>query len=785
MNYFSLNNIKDLFELFVQNHFQLKRFGFGIVPDVEQIISDKQTFPVLYANLIDIQYPTDNLKTFNFNILIFDLLKNDKSNEQDVWSDCIQVGEDFIRFLNHNSNDYYQIIGQSRIETFTERFTDFVAGCNLNLSIQVDSNLQNDCGIPLEGFDLNMPSFLASGGTPIGSNFTCEDLLGCDLFTGLSGQSQANYDNIVVLSGNQSSFVLSSVFETYTANTQTNFDNYLPLSGGTVNGKTILKIESGNSISNSIFSSTGNTISFDGNSDDDDTDFFTQGSDLFGEGIKGTILGRANVATGESAIMALGDLANGGLSNYSIYATAIGENEKSSSVSIENGLVTLTSTSGTNQTYLGVADGQILLSFKQGGYLLPNTSGTSGQVIMNDGSNHTYWANINQAKVQPGLNTYTGGTALYPTVNISAATLSSLSSSTISGGTFYSGSTPLSTVINNIALSLTGLTTSATTIYSGTSGALFYQSGTTLYQDASNLFYNSITKSLGVGTNAPNSKVHIRGTGTTVNTYALTVQNSSNQDILRVDNSSSVIVGSITGSDTSSLTIARPQPSPATIASGGYIYIGGGEYGAGKYRLIKFGYATPVFIGYQEETSFDYTRGDLVFGTRPTTVNVDPTERMRIKADGSIGIGTNLSTSRLHIKGSGATSSTSAFRVDTSTNAPSLYVGDDVKVGVGTAAPNSTLQVSGSASFSYAAKAANYTASTTDYTIDCTANSFSVTLPTAVSIAGRVYVIKNSGSGVISANTTSAQTIDGTTLQTLNQWDVLRVQSTGSNWIKI
>ena len=45
--------------------------------------------------------------------------------------------------------------------------------------------------------------------------------------------------------------------------------------------------------------------------------------------------------------------------------------------------------------------------------------------------------------VQPGLNTYTGGTALNPTVNISAATLTYLSATTISGGTLYSGSTNL------------------------------------------------------------------------------------------------------------------------------------------------------------------------------------------------------------------------------------------------------------------------------------------------------------------------------------------------------
>jgi len=49
--------------------------------------------------------------------------------------------------------------------------------------------------------------------------------------------------------------------------------------------------------------------------------------------------------------------------------------------------------------------------------------------------------------VQPGLNTYTGGTSAVPTVNISAATLSYLSATTISADTIYSGLTPLFSVI--------------------------------------------------------------------------------------------------------------------------------------------------------------------------------------------------------------------------------------------------------------------------------------------------------------------------------------------------
>jgi len=58
----------------------------------------------------------------------------------------------------------------------------------------------------------------------------------------------------------------------------------------------------------------------------------------------------------------------------------------------------------------------------------------------------------------------------------------------------------------------------------------------------------------------------------------------------------------------------------------------------------------------------------------------------------------------------------------------------------------------------YVGKTSTYTILDTDYFVDCS-GTFTVTLPTAVGVAGKVYVIKNSGSGSITVNTTSSQTI--------------------------
>ena len=66
----------------------------------------------------------------------------------------------------------------------------------------------------------------------------------------------------------------------------------------------------------------------------------------------------------------------------------------------------------------------------------------------------------------------------------------------------------------------------------------------------------------------------------------------------------------------------------------------------------------------------------------------------------------------------------------------------------------------------------------TDYTIECTANSFTVTLPTAVGIEGKIFNIPNTGSGTI--------TLVGDGLSEVIYTDEsFQIQSNGTNYIII
>jgi hypothetical protein len=82
----------------------------------------------------------------------------------------------------------------------------------------------------------------------------------------------------------------------------------------------------------------------------------------------------------------------------------------------------------------------------------------------------------------------------------------------------------------------------------------------------------------------------------------------------------------------------------------------------------------------------------------------------------------------------------------------------------------------------YAAKTGTYAITTSDHFIECTSGSFTVTLPTAVGVPGKIYVIDNSGAGTITIATTSSQTIDGSAPGTLAGGVKLTVYSNGANW---
>ena len=131
------------------------------------------------------------------------------------------------------------------------------------------------------------------------------------------------------------------------------------------------------------------------------------------------------------------------------------------------------------------------------------------------------------------------------------------------------------------------------------------------------------------------------------------------------------------------------------------------------------------------------------------------------------------------------------FRVESDANTHMLYVdGGNNAVGVNNSTPGSGLHVNSSFATAIAAKQQDYTLTATDHTVlvNCSGGNVTVTLPTAVGCAGRLYVIKrvDSSGNSVNIDAHGSEQIEGSTsLVGVASGGSLTLQSDNSGWWKV
>jgi hypothetical protein len=245
-------------------------------------------------------------------------------------------------------------------------------------------------------------------------------------------------------------------------------------------------------------------------------------------------------------------------------------------------------------------------------------------------------------------------------------------------------------------------------------------------------------------------------------------------------------------------------------------------------NLNSYGWGLTGNSGTSASTNFVGTTDAVDFVTRTNN-----TEKMRVTSAGNVGIGVTTPSQALEVNGSiyvnaensvisadalnasrlgfvkktgtspaiaSGLSSPIVFgtwstanlngNIGTGTMTELMRIDATGNVGVATAAPTSTLQVNGSFSTALTIKTAAYTATSADHIIigNATTAAFTVTLPTAIGIAGRQYIVKKTDAtaNAITVATTAAQTIDGASTVTVSiQWQTKTFVSDGTNWLII
>ena len=215
------NQIIKLNRQFADAHYQIKTFGNGEAYNI--VLHDKEnwfTYPLMWMEDLSQNF-NDNEFTYNFRVYFVAQVAQvrdeetdlESTNENEVKSDMIQCAQDLLSFWAKDTTyPELDLIKTGSIQTFTDKFSDRVTGCSVDLKLKQGFRY-NKCAIPMSGvtpppsvvclpvqISINSVSFaeISSGasldipiqyqnGTPIGTNvdgiiqipnpITCADVI--------------------------------------------------------------------------------------------------------------------------------------------------------------------------------------------------------------------------------------------------------------------------------------------------------------------------------------------------------------------------------------------------------------------------------------------------------------------------------------------------------------------------------------------------------------------------------------------------------------------------------
>jgi len=147
MQFYTLNQIINLFETIATNHAQINGFNFGEASDISA--SEQEQYPLLWIDVIDSAIDSNTL-SLNMNVKVMDIQKDDQTNERDTLSDCLSISQDVYSALtNPIYQDYFLLSFATNLVPLREALADKVNGWEMNLTFELAQE-RNRCQIPIK-----------------------------------------------------------------------------------------------------------------------------------------------------------------------------------------------------------------------------------------------------------------------------------------------------------------------------------------------------------------------------------------------------------------------------------------------------------------------------------------------------------------------------------------------------------------------------------------------------------------------------------------------------------
>lgn len=147
MNFYSLNQIIDLFQIICQNHAQVNGFNFGEASDIAA--SEQEQYPLVWIDVLDSSIDSNTL-TINIIVKVMDIQKDNQKNERDTLSDCLSIAQDIYAALcNPLYQDNFELQFNTQLTPLREALPDKVNGWEMSLAFDLMQD-RNRCQIPLK-----------------------------------------------------------------------------------------------------------------------------------------------------------------------------------------------------------------------------------------------------------------------------------------------------------------------------------------------------------------------------------------------------------------------------------------------------------------------------------------------------------------------------------------------------------------------------------------------------------------------------------------------------------